>query len=624
MQADEAGASESASTLALLRGERGGALRRCIDVAPVELARFDREMCYLAASRAYRDRHGLGDQELIGRCVYDVLPAYAPRCREIHERCMTGASMHCNAEPFLRPDGSIEWQRWEVRPWHDSEGRIGGIVVFMEDITEQQRTLADLTERERRFDQLTHVAADAYWEMDRNLRFTRCGRDDCYVGLAPWEIPGLDPEAPTLRAHFADLRAHRSFRDFEFPIDEAGRGRLHFAISGQALHDRHGEFVGYRGVIRNITARIEAEEALPASEARQRTLIDSIHAGVFIAQDDRFVFCNRRFADMLGADERSLQGARCESVVAPDDVVLFRRHCDRVAETGTSDSAYITCQHQCDAAPVLLLLHAAPIDHDGRPGVLGTVTALREHGRLEEPSRRTQQPETVGRLAGDIAHHFNNLLAVILGNLELLSPELPDGPLWRRAALALRSAQRGAELTHRLLAFGGRQPLRPETLDVNKLVTDLADILRETVGEAIAVEMALQPHLPLAYVDRAQLEAALLELASNARAAMPRGGRIVIETANATLDGTPSGIGETTAFRPGIMLAVTDTGVGMKPSVTEHACEPFFTTAETGQRVGLGLSMVSGFVAQSGGRLELESREGVGTTARLYLPASRA
>ena len=117
---------------------------------------------------------------------------------------------------------------------------------------------------------------------------------------------------------------------------------------------------------------------------------------------------------------------------------------------------------------------------------------------------------------------------------------------------------------------------------------------------------------------------ALLELASNARAAMPRGGRIVIETANATLDGTPSGIGETTAFRPGIMLAVTDTGVGMKPSVTEHACEPFFTTAETGQRVGLGLSMVSGFVAQSGGRLELESREGVGTTARLYLPASRA
>jgi PAS domain S-box-containing protein len=533
--------------------------------------------------------------------------------------------MHCNAEPFLRPDGSIEWQRWEVRPWHDSEGRVGGVVVFLEDITEQQQAVADLAERERRFNDLTHVAADAYWELDHNLRFTRGGLNNAYVGLAPWEIPGLDPNAPTLQAHFADLQAHRSFRDFQFPIEEPSRGRLHFAISGQALHDRRGEFVGYRGVIRNITARIEAEEELRASEARHRTLIDSIHAGVFIAQDDRFVFCNHRFAEMLGADETSLQGARCDSAIASYDVEMFRRHCGRVAEAGTPDSTYLTCRHQRDAAPVLLQLHAAPIDHDGRPAVLGTVTALSERGYVEERSHRTQQPESIGRLAGDIAHHFNNLLAVILGNLELLSPELPDGPLWKRAALALRSAQRGAELTHRLLAFGGRQPLRPETLDVNKLVTDLADVLRETAGEAVAVEMALQPQIPLAYVDRAQLEAALHELALNARAAMPRGGRIVIETANATLDDTSAGIGgETTGFRPGIMLAVTDTGVGMKPSVTEQACEPFFTTAETGQRVGLGLSMVSGFVAQSGGRLQLESMAGVGTSVRLYLPASRA
>src|SRR5262245_5212307 len=229
MQADGAGASERASALAG-HGEREDILRLCIDVAPIELAMFDREMRYLAASRAYRDRHDLGNQELVGRCVYDVLPAYAPRCREIHERCLTGASMHCNAEPFLRPDGSIEWQRWEVRPWHDSEGRIGGIVVLMEDISEQQQAVADLAERERRFNDLTHVAADAYWELDRNLRFTRGGLNNAYVGLAPWEIPGLDPDTPTLQAHFAELRAHRSFRDFQFPIEEPSRGRLHFAV----------------------------------------------------------------------------------------------------------------------------------------------------------------------------------------------------------------------------------------------------------------------------------------------------------------------------------------------------------------------------------------------------------
>ena len=624
MQADGKGIPEPGQEAAR-HSERAEILRRCIDAAPTGLAMFDREMRFLAASRTYRDGHGLGDQDIIGRCIYDVLPERAGRSREIHQRCLAGAGERCEADPFLRPDGTVELHRWAVEPWHEGDGRVGGIVLFREDVTEQQRALADLAARERQFHDLAHVAADSYWELDRNLRFTRGGRDNAFVGLAPWEIPGLDAEAPALKAHWADLRAHRAFRDFRFPIEEPGHGRLHFAISGRPLYDRDGGFLGYRGVIRDVTARVEAEEALRASAARNRELIDSIHAGVFIAQDDRFVFCNRRFAEMLGTDEASLQDVPCETVIAPHHVELFRQQCRGIAGATRPGGKEITCRHQRDASAVHLLLHADRIEHDGRPALLGTVADRAERHREEEQLRQAQGMEAIGRVAGGVAHNFNNLLAVILGNLELLSPELPDGPLWERAALALRSAQRGAEVTHRLLAFSRHQALRPEVVDVNRLVAELKGVLRQTVGEAVAVETTLAPNVPFAYVDRTQLEVAILELAVNARDAMPRGGRIVIQTADVTLDDSfRRAEGGTFAPGPRIALAVTDTGGGMTPFVKQHACEPFFTTTEAGRGLGLGLSMVYGFVVQSGGGLELDSEVGIGTTVRLFLPPASA
>jgi signal transduction histidine kinase len=189
--------------------------------------------------------------------------------------------------------------------------------------------------------------------------------------------------------------------------------------------------------------------------------------------------------------------------------------------------------------------------------------------------------------------------------------------------LALRAAQRGAEVTHRLLAFSRRQALRPEAVDVNRFVAALTDVLRETVGETVAVEMTLAPDVPLANVDRVQLETALLELAVNARDAMPRGGRLVIETANVTIDNS-SARSEDGAFAPvpRIALVVTDTGAGMTPAVKEHACEPFFTTTEAGSGLGLGLSMVYGFAVQSGGSRGSRVRRCRRSSARAGRPIS--
>lgn len=246
---------------------------------------------------------------------------------------------------------------------------------------------------------------------------------------------------------------------------------------------------------------------------------------------------------------------------------------------------------------------------------------ITERKATEDRLRQSQKMEVVGQLTGGIAHDFNNLLAIILGNLQLLeenqnldqeSRDLVSDAVW--------SAERGAELTHRLLAFARRQRLTPEVTDLNVVVGEMMDLLRRTMGDAINIREALAPGLWTAMVDRGQLENALLNLVVNARDAMPDGGILTIMTKNALLRGDVSGEAQEVAAGDYVMLAVSDTGVGMPPEVVSRIFEPFFTTKEFGKGSGLGLSMVYGLVRQSGGHVIVDSEVGRGATIRLYLP----
>jgi CheY-like chemotaxis protein len=230
--------------------------------------------------------------------------------------------------------------------------------------------------------------------------------------------------------------------------------------------------------------------------------------------------------------------------------------------------------------------------------------------------------EAVGQLTGGVAHDFNNLLQVIVGNLETLQRNLPtDSPRLQRAMRhAMNGAQRAAALTQRLLAFSRRQPLDPKPIDINALVNGLSDMVHRTLGETIAVETVLGAGLWRVEVDPNELEAAILNLAVNARDAMPEGGRLTLETGNAHIDEAYAAAHAEVLAGQYVLISVTDTGAGMNPQTVAQAFEPFFTTKPVGKGTGLGLSQVYGFVKQSSGHVKIYSEPGQGTTVKLYLP----
>ena len=246
---------------------------------------------------------------------------------------------------------------------------------------------------------------------------------------------------------------------------------------------------------------------------------------------------------------------------------------------------------------------------------------LHEKNAADLQLRQSQKMEAVGQLTGGIAHDLNNILTVITGTIEILAEAVADRPeLVTIAKMIDEAAERGADLTQRLLAFARKQPLQPREVDVNSLVIEASNLLRPTLGEQVEVQIMLSGDTARALIDPSQLTNAILNLALNARDAMPDGGKLTIETSNVILDDSYAGIHSEVTAGPYVLIAVTDSGHGIPAGILENVFEPFFTTKDVGKGSGLGLSMVYGFVKQSNGHIKIYSEAGLGTTVRIYLP----
>jgi signal transduction histidine kinase len=327
---------------------------------------------------------------------------------------------------------------------------------------------------------------------------------------------------------------------------------------------------------------------------------------------------------LLGWRARELLGKKFLEFVHPDDIDATLAE---IAKLGAGQTTFhFENRYRRKDDRYRVLAWTAVPEGAFLHGVARDVTAEREAAealrRTEETLRQSQKMEAVGQLTGGIAHDFNNMLTVVGGSLGLLGRRIPDDDerSQRYIDSAMEGVRRASTLTQRLLAFSRQQPLKPEATDLNKLVSGMSDLLRHSLGTAIRLETALAGGLWRTHVDPNQLENVILNLAVNARDAMPDGGRLTIETQNAHLDtryaashtGVPEG--------QYVLVAVTDTGVGMPPDVIAKAFDPFFTTKEVGKGTGLGLSQVYGFVKQSGGHVKIYSEPGQGTTVKVYLP----
>lgn len=377
----------------------------------------------------------------------------------------------------------------------------------------------------------------------------------------------LHPQDVPRAAAAVDLaiRNHAAYR-VEYRVRRRSDGReIWVSASGKARYDTDGRALGMIGVLQDITHR-KLEELALAEEAKTLDML------------------NRRAQRELAEKKR-----------AEDDLRALTAQLEQRVQARTAE---------LEASYAQLRLQ------------------IEERERAEEMLRHTQKLEAIGQLTGGVAHDFNNLLTIVLGNMDTIARRLgPDADprLHRAIEHALEGARKAAALTQRLLAFARRQPLQPEPADPNRLVHQMSELLYRTLGERIEIETTLAAGVWTIEVDVGQLESAILNLAVNARDAMPNGGKLTIETANAHID---EAYGREYTVSPGqyVVICVSDTGTGIPRDLMDKVFDPFFTTKTTGQGTGLGLSQVYGFVKQSGGNVRIYSEPGEGTVVKLYLP----
>lgn len=545
----------------------------------------------------------------------------------------------------------------------DGDHGIGGVMVICRNVTQDHEANIALREREAELARVQEIGSIGGLEVDLRTGF-RNRRSPEYL-----RIHGLPADATNETHEEWVARVHpddREATELKF-IDAVKSGAREYAVQYRIIRpddgemrwisvkaiierDAYGKPVRLVGAHTDVTEEVQAREALLRSEeearqlalklaelnatlaqrvrekTRERDRIWSVSRDLLMVADYSGAWrtVNPAWTQVLGWSESDLLDRTSRWLEHPDDQAKTMAEVEKLA-TGQQTVRFENRLRHKDGSYRWLSWTAVP-DEELIYCVARDITeekaAAERLKAAEEALRQSQKMEAVGQLTGGIAHDFNNLLTGIVGSLDLMQTRLGQGrteSLPRYIDAAMTSANRAAALTHRLLAFARRQPLVPKAVDANALVVSLEDLLRRTIGERLRLEIAAMPDLWSTLCDPNQLESALLNLAINARDAMPDGGRLSIATRNIHV-GTITA--DTPALTPGdyICIAVTDTGTGMTAEVLARAFDPFFTTKPIGQGTGLGLSMIYGFARQSNGHVSIDSRVGLGTTVNLYLP----
>ena len=625
----------------LLQALRDGRFQRhqILDNSPGAIAVFDRDMRFLVANRQFVRDTGSCDRRLLGRCLYEVFPEISGRWKRICSRCLTGDSEQCDEDPFPRADPSQERMRWFVHPWKEANGEIGGIVLFSQAISEW----AALPEREMHDRSLSQDVLETVPVgislVDCQFRVIWANRIlEQFLGLSRSELVGADVRQ-LVRKHAWQISGNAGELAVEI-FDEAtqddaqDRIELHVPASEKTEERwlemrsqsiRSGLYAGGRILqFYENTKRRQAEVALREERNFVSAVLATIGALVIVLdRTGKIVRFNRACEVATGYTFTEVEGRSVwELFLVPEETQRVKKVFDELS-AGSFPNRHTN--HWVTKQGTLRLIdwsNTSILDAHGVPQyVIGTGIDITEQRAVEEALIQAQKMHELGQLTGGVAHDFNNLLTVVIGNLQMLAERIEEDSLSAKLLRnALKASSDGAEMIRKLLAFSRQQPLQPTDIDLNRLVLSTTALLPRALRENIEILVVEGSELWKAMADPGQVETTLLNLAVNARDAMPHGGKLTIETANVCLDAAYAARHAEITAGDYVMLAVSDTGVGMSAEILARAFDPFFTTKEAGEGSGLGLSMVYGFAMQSSGHVKIYSEPTIGTTVKLYLP----
>jgi PAS domain S-box-containing protein len=570
---------------------------------------------------------GYSAQEMIGRPI-DILssPSRPGEMKKILAQVRRGKKFERFETERRRKDGAIIRVLLTVSPIRDSKGQIVGASKIVHDVTAQRLT----QERLQEMTQALVLAPIMVRQLDGTIVLWGGGLERLY-GYSAAEAVGR-------RSH--DLLQTA----FPVPLDTINAGLLRDGRWEGELLQRHrngapiivsSQWIGSEldgrthSVVElnlDVTEERHSQAMLAEREARLRSVLET-------APDAIITIDERGIIQSFSQAAEKLFGYAAGEVIGQNVKVLMPEpyqsehdgYLSRYKRTGEKHIIGIGRAVKAQKKNGTVFPMELAVGEVGEPGrnriFTGFIRDLTARQKMEEDLRQAQKMEAVGQLTGGLAHDFNNLLTAISGNHEMLERRLTDPTQRELLKEAQEATELGAQLSRRLLAFGRRTPLRAEPIDLGAIAASMSDMIRRTLGATIALETVFEPELPLTMCDPGQVENVLLNLAINARDAMPQGGRLIVETKSATL--VAAHAADHLDVPPGdyVLLSVTDTGTGMTEEVRRRAFEPFYTTKGPGAGSGLGLSMVHGFVKQSGGHVDIDSQLGRGTTIRIYLPA---
>lgn len=501
-----------------------------------------------------------------------------------------------------------------------------------------QKSNDALTETSALFETLLKNTTDHIYFKDRESRAVRFSQEymkhlnqtnpDDLKGKTDFDFFTEQHARPAFETEQEILRTGRPILNLEEKETHLD-GRVTWVLTSKVpWYDQKGNIVGTWGISKDITARKKAEEALKLSEERSRTIIESAQdAFISINDEGRIQDWNRQAEIIFGWPREEAMGRLLHETIIPKNYreghLQGLRHLRATGEGAVLNRCVelVALRRDGHEFPVEIIIW--PLQMENEVTYNAFVRDITERKRSEAQLFQAQKIETVGKLAGGIAHEFNSILTAILGQSEMLINDLPPGNPFASATEIRKAANRAATLTHQLLAFGRKQILQPETLDLNQVVASMTEMIRQLMGANVEVSFIPAADLKVVNADVGQIEQVILSLAINAHEAMRKGGKFTIKTSNVTLDHELTG--HVPELKPGeyVRLTMTDTGPGMSPEVKAHLFEPFFSTKDIGQGTGLGLATCYGILKQSGGHISAQSEPGQGTTFTIYLPQAQ-